>query len=205
MRLYKDGAIVEEILGAQTESTLRILLDRYVSRPSDQLRRAAMETHRQGNAADALRMLREARESDPDNHRIQLDYAAINLEFGNITEAEATLDALPREIREEAEAIRLYALLGFARLVQDAPSAEELEARINNNPDDIEARHHLAARHVLADRLEPALQELLHILQHDRNYGDDAGRKGMLAIFDLLGNEGDLVADYRRKLFNSMH
>jgi putative thioredoxin len=164
-----------------------------------------METHRQGNAADALRMLHEARESDPDNHRIQLDYAAINLELGNLAEAEAALDALPRDIREEAGAVRLYALLGFARLAQDAPTAEELEARITDKPDDMEARHQLAARHVLADRLEPALQELLHILQHDRSYGDDAGRKGMLAVFDLLGNGGDLVADYRRKLFNSMH
>jgi putative thioredoxin len=205
MRLYKDGAVVEEILGAQTEATLRILLDRYVSRPSDQLRSAAMETYRQGNATDALRMLREAGESDPDNHRIQLDHAAINLELGNITEAEATLDALPRDIREETGAVRLYALLGFARLAQEAPSAEELEARINDKPDDIEARHQLAARHVLADRLEPAMQELLHILQQDRSYGDDAGRKGLLAVFDLLGNEGDLVADYRRKLFNSLH
>jgi putative thioredoxin len=205
MRLYKDGAVVEEILGAQTEATLRILLDRYVSRPSDQVRSTAMETYRQGNAADALRLLREARESDPDNHRIQLDYAAINLELGNISEAEATLDALPRDIRDEAEAVRLYALLGFARLAQDAPAAEELEARIHDKPDDIEARHQLAARHVLADQLEPAMQELLHILQQDRSYGDDAGRKGLLAVFDLLGNEGDLVADYRRKLFNSMH
>jgi putative thioredoxin len=205
MRLYKDGAVVEEILGAQTEATLRILLDRYVSRPSDLLRSAAMETYRQGNAADALRMLREAGESDPDNHRIQLDYAAINLELGDSTEAEATLDALPRDMREETEAVRLYALLGFARLVQDAPSAEELETRINNKPDDIEARHQLAARHVLADQLETAMQELLYILQHDRGYGDDAGRKGLLAVFELLGNEAELVADYRRKLFNSMH
>jgi len=205
MRLYKDGAVVEEVLGAQTEATLRILLDRYVSRPSDQLRIAAMETHRQGNAADALRMLHEAREADPDNHRSQLDYAAINLELGDIAEAEATLDALPRDIREETEAVRLYALLGFARVAQDAPSAEELETRINNKPGDIEAHHQLAARHVLADQLEPALQELLHILQHDRSYGEDAGRTGMLAVFDLLGNEGELVADYRRKLFNSMH
>lgn len=205
MRLYKDGAVVEEILGAQTEGTLRILLDRYVSRPSDQLRSAAMETYRQGDAADALRMLREARESDPENHRIQLDFAGINLELGDLTEAEAALDALPRDIREEAGAVRLYALLGFARLVQDAPPTDELENRISNKPDDLQARHQLAARHVLADQPEPAMQELLYILQHDRKFGDDAGRKGLLAMFDLLGNENDLVADYRRKLFNSLH
>jgi putative thioredoxin len=205
MRLFKDGAVVEEILGAQTEATLRALLDRHVSRASDQLRIAAMETYRNGNAADAVRMLREARESDPVNYRIQLDCAGINLELGDLTEAQATLDALPRDIREEAEAVRLYALLGFAQLVQDAPPTNELESLINNKPDDMQARHQLAARHVLADQMEPAMQELLYILQHDRKFGDDAGRKGLLAVFDLLGNEGDLVAGYRRKLFNSLH
>ena len=107
------GRVVGRELGAQTEATLRLLLDRYVSRPSDQLRSAAMETYRQGDAAAAVRMLREARASDPENHRIQLDYAGINLELGDITEAETVLDALPRDIREEAEAVRLYALLGF--------------------------------------------------------------------------------------------
>ena len=205
MRLYKDGAVVEEILGAQTEATLRVLLDRYVTRASDQLRSAALETHRQGHSTDALRLLREARESDPDNHRIQLDYAGIELELGDAAGAQATLDALPRDIREEAEAVRLYALLGFARIAANAPSTEDLENRVGQQPDDLQARHQLAARRVLADRPELALQELLYIVQHDRNYGEDAGRKGLLAVFDLLGNEGDLVSDYRRKLFNSIY
>ena len=205
MRLYKDGAIVEEILGAQTEATLRILLDRHVARPSDQKRIEAQALDKQGRTAEALELLREAGDADPENHRIQLDYAALCLQLGDCDTAVTRLDALPRDIREETEAVRLYALLGFARLAQDAPSAEELETRINNQPDAMEAHHQLAARHVLADQLESAMQELLYILQHDRKFGDDAGRKGLLAVFDLLGNEGDLVADYRRKLFNSLH
>ncbi|UCC55374.1 MAG: thioredoxin [Gammaproteobacteria bacterium] len=205
MRLYKDGVVVEEILGAQTEATLRVLLDRHMARASDQLRAAALETRRQGNATEALQLLREARDSDPDNYRILLDCAEIELELGDINAAAATLEALPRDIREEAEAIRLHALLGFARIVENAPATEDLEDRIGRQPDDLQARHQLASRYVLADRPEPALRELLYILQHDRNYGQDAGRKGLLAVFDMLGNEGDLVSEYRRKLVNSIY
>jgi putative thioredoxin len=205
MRLYKDGAVVEEILGAQTEATLRVLLDRHVARASDQLRHAALEIHRQGDAREALQRLREARESDPDNYRILLDCAGIELELGELDAAEATLEALPRDVREEPDAVRLQALLGFARIAANAPAAEDLEDRVGRQPEDLLARHQLAARHVLADRPEPALRELLYILQHDRNYGDDAGRKGLLAVFDVLGNEGDLVSDYRRKLINSIY
>ena len=34
---------------------------------------------------------------------------------------------------------------------------------------------------------------------------DDAGRKGLLAVFEPLGNEGDLVNSYRRKLFTVLN
>jgi putative thioredoxin len=42
-------------------------------------------------------------------------------------------------------------------------------------------------------------------MQKDRAYGDDAGRKGMLMVFDLLGGEGDLVAAYRAKLARALY
>ena len=205
MRLFKDGEVVEEILGAQTESTLRALLDRYIARPSDALRLSALESWQQGDTETALSKLREAHAVDPDNPRIQLAVAEINLAQGELAVAEAALDALPREFQEEPDVIRLHALLNFARVIQDARPAEVLVQQLREQPSDTEARYQLAAHYVMADQLHAAMDELLHILQHDRKFQDDAGRKGLLAIFDLLGNEGELVNEYRRKLFNAMH
>ena len=54
MHLYKDGELVEEVLGAQTESTLRLLLDRYVERASDKLRDRAAGLFAAGEAEQAL-------------------------------------------------------------------------------------------------------------------------------------------------------
>jgi putative thioredoxin len=36
-------------------------------------------------------------------------------------------------------------------------------------------------------------------MQRDRSFGDDAARKGMLMVFDLLGDD-PLVTTYRAKL-----
>ena len=36
--------------------------------------------------------------------------------------------------------------------------------------------------------------------QADRAYGDDAGRKGMLTVFEVLGHDSELVRRYRREL-----
>ncbi|NNG12898.1 MAG: thioredoxin [Halobacteria archaeon] len=205
MRLYKDGEVVEEILGAQTESTLRVIIERHLSRPSDSARLAAREAHRQGHPEEALAILQEALESDPENHRIRFDCAEMHLLLGQLDETESILETLPRDLREEADAVRLSALLGFARQAQDAPPVDELELRLKEQPANSAVRHQLAAHYVMSGQPESAMDELLYIIQHDRQYGDDAGRKGLLAVFDLLGNEGELVSSYRRKLFNAMH
>ena len=49
------------------------------------------------------------------------------------------------------------------------------------------------------------MDAFIYILHHDRAFRDDAGRKGLLAVFELLGNQGDLVNSYRRRLFNALH
>jgi putative thioredoxin len=205
MRLYKDGEVVEEILGAQTMATMRSLLGRYVVRPSDQVVDNALAAYRQGQADEALAMLAAAREADPGNHRIQLAYADLCLKTGQPATAQAALDELPREILETAEAARLQALINFAGVAHAAPAREQLERRVQEQPADMEARYQLAAHLVMSGQLQAAMDQLLAIIQHDQQFRDDAGRKGLLAVFDLAENEVELVNDYRRKLFNSLH
>lgn len=204
MRLYKNGQVVEEILGAQTESTLRALLDPYIERASDKLRLVALDAHRQGRTEDALAMLRKAREADPENHRVQLALAELHLEASDLGEAESLLEALPWEVREETQARRLRGLLDFSRIARDAAPIAELEQQLMDQPGDSQARYRLAARYVLAGRLQDAMDELLFIIQKDRSFGDDAARKALLAVFELLGKEDELVPSYRRKLSAAM-
>jgi putative thioredoxin len=204
MRLYKNGEIVEEILGAQTESTLRSLLDRHIDRESDRLRLQAGALYAGGDPEAALRLLAEAHGSDPDNHRVVLDYAGMCLNEGRLETAAGLLAGLPVDASEAAEAVRLKALLDFATIAQDAPPAAELETLLHRDPQDTEARYQLAARYVLENRMEDAMGLFLHILQHDREFREDAGRRDLLAVFNLLGNEGELVSTYRRKLFDAI-
>jgi putative thioredoxin len=205
LRLFRNGDMVEEIFGAQTESTLRALLERYIARPSDRQREAALESHRAGHSAEALRLLQSALAEDPGNQRIRLDMAAIQLETGEVEAARKHLEALPYEQRQEPEARRLGALLQFAEIAREAPPREELEQRIGRQPADSQSRYRLAARLVLGGEARQAMDELLYLIRHDRDFGDDAGRKSLLAVFDLLGGEGELVSEYRRKLATSMH
>ncbi|MFP5507414.1 MAG: thioredoxin [Gammaproteobacteria bacterium] len=205
MKLFRDGAVVEEILGAQTESTLRMLLDKHVPRESDSLREQALALAAAGDTDAALDILRAAAAADPDNPRAQTDYLRVAMEAGRMDEAGQALEKMPIAQRETPEIRRLSALLGFAQRSAGAPDRAVLEQRVAQNADDIEARELLGARLALAGEAEPALEQYLEILRRDRRYGDDAGRKGLLALFELLGNQGPLVSRYRAQMFAALH
>jgi len=66
-------------------------------------------------------------------------------------------------------------------------------------------RYRLGAVHVLNDRMEAAMDAFMSILQRDREFRDDIGRRSLLAVFDILGNDSELVQRYRRQLFNALH
>ena len=205
MRLYRNGEVVEEILGAQTESTLRILLDRYVERPSDTLREAALDQHRQGNTAEAIEQLERICEEDPTNTRAALDLVELNLAAGRLESAEAGYAALPRDVRDESDGTRLRALLDFSAIAGDTGDRAVLEEQLQAEPEGLDARYRMAAIQVLAGEYEAAMQGFMEIIRLDRTFRDDGGRRALLSVFDLLGNEHELVGSYRRKLFNAMH
>lgn len=205
MHIYKQGELAEEILAAQSEATMRIILDRYIERESDRIRARAKDAYRQGQHAESLALLDEAHSGEPDNHQLTLDYAELCLREGQLEKTDSLLAALPRDVRDETEAMRLRALLDFALAIRDAPSATELETTIASEPDNLEARYQLGAWQVLNDHFEEALETFMQLLQRDRSFRDDAGRRGLLAVFELLDNKGDLVTRYRRKLFTLLH
>jgi putative thioredoxin len=164
-----------------------------------------MQMYEEGRHDEAIALLDEAHGDEPDNHQVTLDYAELLLKQRQLTDAEQLLTGLPRDVRDETEAGRLLAMLDFTLTTQDAPPLTVLESTVEGNPDDMESYYQLGAWYVLDGQLENAMEAFMHILQHDRKFRDDAGRKGLLAVFELLGNEGELVNSYRRKLFTALH
>lgn len=204
VKLFRDGVVVDEFMGVQPESAILQMLERHVPRASDTVRKAAMEKWRSGDSATAAEMLREAAEKDPDNTKITPDLARVLLALGEAEEAEKLLRGLPANRAEDPDVKRLFASVYFAHLVKGAPSAAELQQRLDASPDDLESRERLAARWMLDGNYEAGMDGLLQIMRKDRKFNDDAGRRGLLAAFELLG-EDERSTPYRRQMFNLMH
>jgi putative thioredoxin len=204
VKLFRDGQPVDEFMGALPEQAVRQFLDRHVARDSDLQVAEAYEQLAAGNAAGAVVLLDEAREADPDNPRITLTLAQAQVAMGDIEAAEATLDSLPPEERDKPEVAALRGHLFFEGQVATAPATNELEDRLSANPDDFEALHLLALREVVDQDYESALEHLLELMKKDRSFGDDAARRSLLKLFELLGDD-PLVGQYRRRMANLLH
>lgn len=205
VRLFRNGVVVEEFFGVQPEPVIRTLLDAYVERASDQLRARAQAVRERGDTAAAIKLLREALGSDPNNDRIHLDLAPLLIEQGEFEQAEQVLKSLPSGRQLDSDVSKLFAKLNFARLAKEAPPAELLEQQVQANPANCEARYQLSALKALAGDYEGAMEQLLEIVRRDRSFQDDAGRKGLVAIFELLGGEGPLVSRYRALMSSALY
>lgn len=205
VKAFKDGAIVDEFSGALPEHGVREFIDRLVPSPGDALRVEALEIYRSGDAAGALSKLDTALQIDPRNDRIRVTAAQIMADSGQLDAAMALLETLHPATRTEAEASALIARLEFLLKTRDLPPLDTLVNRVSANPDDLDARLKLAQQHVAQSEYEPALKQLLEIIRRDRTFSDDAGRKTMLSVLNLLGGQGELVSKYRRLMASALN
>jgi putative thioredoxin len=205
VKLFRNGTVVDEFMGALPESQVRAFLDRHIERASDQAAKYALELWRRGERDAALAELRRAHTQDEQNTRVTAVLIRLSLAAGKVAEAERDLHELPANIQAEPEFVQLRALLDFSRDVADAPPAATLQQKLAANPDDLDARLQLGAHLALAENYEGALEQLLEVLRRNRSFRDGAARKGMLKIFELLGGTGEVVNRYRAQMFKLLY
>lgn len=205
LKLFRHGTVVEETTGVQSESVLREMIDRHRERPADKLRLQAMAVHRAGDSGKAITLLEQAREMEPTYHQVALDLAQVMMDNQRFEEAEQLLQGLPLAVQGEKSVSELMAQLKFSSIAAKAPPNETLEQTLAADPNDLMAHYQLSARKVLEGDHETALDHLLELMRRDRKFEDDAGRKGLLAVFALLGNQGSLVNRYRGKMASFLH
>lgn len=204
VKLFKDGQPVDEFMGALPESDIRAFLDKHIPRESDLLLVQAEALLAKGETEAAIPLIEQARSADPDNPRATIAFARLQAVLGNFEAAEKLLDSLPLVENTKSEVQSLRARMMFDHVVSDAPDIGELEQRLNADPDDSEARYQLAARQFIAEDYATSLEGFFTLLRKDRKYGDDAARKAMVQIFELLGGSGDLVTRYRAKMMSAL-
>jgi putative thioredoxin len=207
VKAFVDGELVDEFTGALPETQVREFIDGLIPSPAEPLRREALAAHSRGDIDDARKLLSRAIELDPRNETAYLDYIELSLEAGALDEARQLLDALRDRARDR---FRVEALDAQLQLAAGGAGSDPvaLRARIDADPADLEARLQLANALALARDYGAAFEQLLEIVRRDRQWNEEAGRKTMLTLFNLLATQpelDDLVREYRVALSRTLN
>lgn len=199
---FHQGQPVQVLSGLQTEAALKEVLDPLTMSPVERIRLQVEQLIEEGQHEQALTLLQQILQEEPENHGLQVLQVNLLLAVGRIDEAKTLMAALPDDTAGIAQP---RAKLAFYDMMVEAPQRVELEARLHDNENDHEARYQLAISQVVADENEQALENLLLIVRRDRAFRDDGARLLMLKVFDQLGAGSSMAKRYRGKLFGLMH
>lgn len=205
--LFKDGQPVDGFAGSQPESQIREMLAKHLPEPvasEDDPLEQAQELFVAGEFAQSEQLLKALLTEDNSNASALILYARCLLERNEIGEAKQVLDAVKSDEHKQ-ELAAAKAQLTFLQQAADFPEAASLKSRIAQNPADAEASYQLAIQQLAIGQYEPAMQALLQLFMSNREYGDGAAQRTLIQVFELLGNENELVAQYRRKMYQALY
>jgi len=201
---FVAGQPVDSFAGVLPAEDLRRFIGRLLPDPAETERRKAAALLASGDLPGAASALRAALALDPDRDATRLDLAQLLLErssqAGRLDEASKCLTGVCAAGKLQARWIALNTQLQSQQRADELPASEVLRQRIAADPADLQARLDLANALVARREYEPALEQLLVIVERDRAFGDDIGRRLMLSAFDLAVGQPQLVSSFRRRL-----
>jgi putative thioredoxin len=207
VKAFVDGQLVDEFTGALPEAQIREFLGRLLPSPADPLRKEALAAYARGEIDAARKIMAEAINLDPNNDNAYLDFVEMSLAANALDEARELLDVIADRARDTARVASLQAQLQLA-VAGGGADVAALQAEVAGNPDALDARLQLANALAVAQDYRGAFEQLIEIVRRDRSWNEEAGRKTMLTLFNLLAAQpqfGDLVREFRVQLSRTLN
>ena len=190
--LFVGGRPVDQFVGALPEGQIRSFLDKHLPAgpaapslsPVEEMRAGAKEAP---DTATAMSMLMQALEVEPGHAQASADLAELLLADGDLPAAEEVLNGVPSAERTE----RLTALEKRLALAKNRPVGDPaaLQARIDGNPKDFDARFDLAALRAFEGDFAAAFDQLLETVMRDKAEARERARKQLVEWFDVCPDE----------------
>ena len=205
VKMVVNGEVVDEFTGVLPEAQIREFINKHINPTEDSPLQRAVTAYQQGETESALEKMQEILIAEPENPMVRIEFANMLMREKRFDDARDLLNSLSTDDKSNPTALALLDQLESIDAVVDAPDLESLLQTIEQEPANCMAREQLSAHYKLRGDYAAAMDQLLEIVRHDRNYNDDAGRTGLLKIFEMLGHQHELVGQYRRKLAQTLN
>ncbi|MBL8372889.1 MAG: thioredoxin [Burkholderiaceae bacterium] len=192
--LLIGGQPVDGFMGAVPEGQIRQFLDKHLPAEHELAAQAEAEQAQaileSGDTQAARERLAEALAADPANDDIRYDYVKLLIGTGQLAEAAGVLapalSRIPVGLRFEALSQWLMALEFEATDPRGTWPIERFDQLIAENRRDFETRFAKSRLLMARGDWPAAMDELLEIILRDKKWADEAPRKTVVAILELL-------------------
>jgi len=206
---FVKGRPVNAFSGAQPESQVKSFVQRLVQSaggqigpsPVEQALEQAEEALARNDPGTASAIFAQVMAHDPKNAAAIAGLAKCHIGAGNFAEAKKVLERATGELANNPTIAAARTALELAeQSKQSASQTDELRRRLEQNPNDHQARFDLAMALYGSGRRDQAIEELLEIVRRDRRWNDEAARKQLVKLFEALGPPDPLTVSGRRRL-----
>ena len=209
---FKDGQPIDGFMGAQPESELTKFIGKLtgatdVVAEAEALVERAQQSLDAGDIGGAAQDFAGALQMNPENPQALAGLTRISLDSGDVDTAQAMLDSAPDSIKDHADIASVRAALSLVGGgAEDMPQDDvdtghsELLAKVEANPDDLDAKMGLAKALAASGDNAGAVEQLLASIAKNRAHDDEAARKFLLTIFEAEGVESPIAIEGRKQL-----
>jgi len=202
--VIKEGQPVDGFTGAQPESAVREVLEKYLPSPFAEALVAARALLAEGQTAEAVAALRELWESSGRALDITFAYAEALLAANRLDDVDGLL-AEVKLVDRDAIYDQLKAQLELKREAAKSPELTALEQALAQDESNFEVRVQLAVQQSQAGMFREALENLLFVLRSDRDFGNGEAKRLYQDTITTIGKGDPLAAEYQRKLFSLLY
>ena len=194
VKAFKDGEVINEFVGALPEPRVRDFLRKIAPNESELSLDMANKLLSERKWAQAEERFSQLISTNGPSPEARLGLAKALLGQGQAARAQAQLEDLLDVPTVMNAAERLMPLVEFLKLVEGRDSDVNLEMT------PIEAQYRQSARLLGQGKPAPALDGLLDVLRHNKDYKKGKAKAVLLSIFEFLGDNDPLSTLYRREM-----
>jgi putative thioredoxin len=204
---FVDGQPVDGFMGAVPDSQLKAFIDRLAAADGagaapgaedlEALLQMGAESLQLNDLGGAAQAFAQALQLDPENLKAIAGLGRVYLAGGEADRAREILEMAPKD----AKSPELDSLRAALTLAAAVPSdVAQYEHRLALDENDHEARLELAKALAGRHQLDEAVDQLLRIVEKDRDWNDGAARAQLLQIFEAAGPGSETARRGRRRL-----
>ncbi len=201
---FGDGRPLDGFMGALPESQIREFIDRIVSESGgggiEDVLATAESAFEAGDLQGAAEIYAAVLQEDQRNPDALAGLARCYLKSGDTARAEQTIALVPPNAKQSASVQSVLAALALSRKAGSAAPTGELEAKVEADPNDLQARYDLAVALAANGDKSAALDHLLRIVQTQRDWNEEAARKQLVELFNAWGAKDPATIEGRKRL-----